>query len=261
MDTKKIVNDLVLERFARFKTADLSRFADYLFDEMSKLVKEPQDFRDLFVGDPESDSPDCGLIEKKREKGDTDSKFFFHYRPNLLEQLKKRGADIDKYDSLMKASHVLYSRLAKISERIILELDFMYPQFLIANNYMRLDPNLRHLLRILWYKPGNEVLADGHIDRSTLSLPFADSRPGLMLEGQDEPIITGPSIMHAFLGAKAEIHSGNTLRPMPHYVKSDGSNEARMAIVLFTHTFVEQGEGHVTKIVNQYKQKLRLVKG
>ncbi|MBP9851654.1 MAG: 2OG-Fe(II) oxygenase family protein [Candidatus Pacebacteria bacterium] len=261
MDTNKIIDDLVAHRFARFETKDISKFAGYLFKDMERLVKEPEEVRKQFIGDPESGSPDCGLIEKKREQGDTDSKFFFHYRPDLFTQLNKRGTDTERYTSLFQASKALYGQLVRISEKIIIDLDYRYPQFRIANNYWRMESTRRHLLRILWYKPGNEVLADAHEDRSLLTLHFADSRPGLMLEGQEKPVITEPGILHAFFGVKAGIHSGNTLTPMPHYVKSDDSSEARMAIVFFTHTFIEQGEVYVTEIVNKRKEKLKLVKG
>jgi hypothetical protein len=171
------------------------------------LTKLPKSKRSQWAittpGDREADD---GLIE--RNGGAHDHKFFFHYRDmeRLLPYLKERGLlkkDAQKHERFLAQLKTLHRNLSQDMEKVVDGLDASYPDFKIKERVQAQDKTSRGVLRLLYYKPGNEVLAKAHYDQSFLTFQVAESDPGLTIEGKKVSPVHGKIIL--FPGIKAQM--------------------------------------------------------
>ncbi len=194
--------------------------------------------------------PDDGLIERKGE-GSSDQKFFFHYRPDLLTHLLPQLTEI-KYGDLFNACAQLHDECTELASQIISEFDDQFPVFDIKAKYLLLPEDRRNVLRLLLYKPGNDILAKAHCDKAFATLCLGESHPGLFLDKATTHYAYKQDTALCFFGKKAEIVSGSRFKATPHYVKAF-SSEWRWAVVFFIHIQVDMPDSEIEKGIDKEK--------
>ncbi len=260
MDYRKIAQELSTTSTSSFLTNNFSNLAESIIRRFLDLTLETPEYRSKWLADPESKDPDLGLIERQKDMGYSDNKFFFHYRPDLVDLIRDK-VDTRVHQNFLTQLQEMHGKLAIIAENIIMKMKRQWPNFNILKSFYTSEINKRHLLRLLSYIPGERTLAAKHDDKSFLTLHIADSTPGLLLGDSEEFVETGPRKMTAFLGIKAELISGYQFASMPHRVVATDS-KPRWAMVFFTHVPVpfKDGDDLVQQIAvnrkKEYEKKL-----
>jgi hypothetical protein len=221
-----------------------------IMPDFIRLTEESEAFRTLWLVDRsrEEKKPNDGLIERTPEGG-YDSKFFFHYRLGLERYLKQQGADLRTYARFLEGMSELYEACAFASAEILIRLDQALPGFNLLDNHAALADEDRGVLRLLRYKPGSEILAKAHCDRSFLTLHMDESHSGLYLDQDRRHFVVEKDRALCFFGQKAEVITRGALPAMFHYVKATAPDEWRWAVVYFCHVDAPISEAHLTEII------------
>ena len=200
-----------------------------------RLTQEDEEFRKPWLIDlsGKANDPDDGLV-KKTGKGTDDHKFYLHYRPHTALHLFKQKADTRRYEELLDGLSELYWLSAGAGHSVFKQLDIEFPGFNFLRRHEAIHQDLRCALRLLYYKPGEKILAKAHSDQSFLTLHIDESHPGLYLHGDTQCFEVQKDRALCFFGEKAEVVTGGKLPAMMHYAKAT-SEEWRWAIVCFIH--------------------------
>ena len=192
------------------------------------------------------DKPDDGCIRRDGDDGKgklRDYKYFFHYRPELLNLLAAQGVHpTAQQRTWLNWLHVLY-QIGLCTMQINLgTLDAVMPGYNFGYGLHR----PQHRLRLLRYdlpleREKGAIIGQQHADKSFFTLHMMDSREGLRLyrEGKDDehPRLYYPVKNHVlwFPGAAVENYTGGRLRAMYHdVVETDPTQPAgRWSVVMF----------------------------
>lgn len=209
-----------------------------------------------------SEEPDNGLIERKESESQKDPKFFFHYRPNLINQLLENAVDISDHIPFLEKCDALYQSLRIQSENVMKELDLVLPGYNFHQNMLSLPEHLCYTLRLLKYKPGYRKMAKAHDDRSFGTLHVAESRPGLHFVDDQKLYEAKPDTALVFTGLKAYLHTEGVLPKHGHYVLNNENLDDRWSIVFFFHLPVQFSAGEIKKMIDygstRYEKALAL---
>lgn len=236
-----------------------SRSEQYgLIQGLKKIIDLPKEVRARWLfnlkGDTTSE-PDSGLSERGVDDG-KDHKFFFHFRPCLMDQLHGAGLNLEPHLEFLNTAHELYKRLGKKAEEVLSDMDTQLPGYDFYDRLMEREPELRYTLRFLYYKPGHEEMAQLHDDRSSLTFAVAESRPGLYFQNENNLYMPKEDQILAFNGLKAELHTNGKLKSMRHYVRNLVFSESRWAIVFFIHYRIDgMNDREVENLVLERKLK------
>lgn len=199
----------------------------------------------------EKNDPDDGLLERNGH-GNSDHKFFFHFRPGIEQYLCGQGANWRAYEPFLSRALSVYAHCANAAVQVLTLLDKAMPEFSILDRHYQLPENRRNVLRFLYYKPGNEILAKAHCDRAFGTFHLDESHSGLYLHGNKKVHQVERNNPLFFFGKKAEVLTGNKLRATPHYVKAT-SSQWRWAAVYFIHLQVEVSDAELERIIDTEK--------
>lgn len=259
------VNSLIHTGFMEVPIPGITDGIENLISGFTHLIESTKQNREVWkfwLPESQSDEPDSGLIEKRIEDG-KDPKFIFHYRPFLIEQLNEAGVDCTPHLPFLQQAHKMYSKLEELTAKTLIRLDHILPGNDFLENLYRLHPEYRrHVLRLLYYKPGYGTMAKTHDDKSFLTHHVADSRSGLhFLEDRKLYTVKKDTVL-TFTGLKAQLHTMGRLKSMPHYVLNEKLSEPRWAVVFFSHIKVDFTENEVRELIvrniEQYKKDLAL---
>jgi isopenicillin N synthase-like dioxygenase len=121
-----------------------------------------------------------GYMKKAQEKGDLDSKEYFHYNPYLEELVKNLNLSQEYLDFLdygkkifELSCQVLKKELRVMEEELPGITELLFPKNSIP----------KHALRFLLYKTAQagSFIAKGHYDKGFFTIAIAESAPGLRL--------------------------------------------------------------------------------
>jgi hypothetical protein len=224
-----------------------------IYPDLERLIESPDRIKSQWEhwlpSAANDDEPDNGLIEKSPEYGGKDPKFFFHYRPCLMKQLALARVDMELYYPMLHNMHQLYERCKYATEEILLALHNELPQYNIFSRHYSIPEYVRHVLRILYYKPGYRMMAKPHPDKSALTLHVSDSRPGLHFADDHQLHTVKPDKALAFTGMKAHILTNGLLKLNEHYVTNEFLDQPRWCCVFFTHIAVDVDDQTVRAMV------------
>ncbi|MCU0660208.1 MAG: hypothetical protein MUD00_01165 [Candidatus Pacebacteria bacterium] len=218
-----------------------------------QLTQEDEARRMQWLVDLSGDrhDPDDGLVEKNGE-GTDDRKFFFHYRPHIEHIIHANGGNTVKYGKYISLLSEIYRQCEHTFQGIIGGIDEALPGYRLLEKYMKLKPGERGVLRLLFYKPGNRILAKAHTDRNFGTLHIHESYPGLYLDDDKECFKVERDKSLVFFGEKASIETDGALKPSIHYVEATTS-EWRWSVVYFAHIECRLSQHEIEAIVKKKK--------
>lgn len=217
-----------------------------------RLIQEEETFRKKWLLDRlGNNDPDDGLIEKNG-KGLDDRKFFFHYRPDVELLLAHNNADTSGYEEFFLDLSMVYHACAPAAIDLFKALDLAMPGHHLLDKHMALPENERNVLRLLYYKPGNKILAKAHTDRNFGTFHLHESHPGLYLGNDEQYFQVERDKTLFFFGEKAGIETGGLLKPSMHYVEATTS-DWRWSVVFFIHTECSLSQKEIEEIVEKKK--------
>ena len=224
------------------------------------LIREPREYRERWqFHHPDDTEADDGLIERTGDGKDW--KFFFHWRPDLAQLLQNRGVPYHRYADLLDLSQTIYCHCESVAEDILMSVDRAVPGCQIWPRLRQCPEDRRHTLRLLVYKPGTNMLAKPHYDRSFLTLHAFETHDGLILGEKQEPYHMTPNHALAFFGFKAQIQSKGLLQSPIHYVVPT-SVKQRSSVVFFSHIRIDmpvaEFEVMIKDIATKYVESLAL---
>lgn len=173
------------------------------FLELPQVVKNQ--FKGLLIpGEPKSS---IGYELKSRKQGNKDDKEFFHYNPNLEEQLPELTSSREpKIKYFLDAARHVYSGMKKSALELACALETVSPGTI--NKFFPPGQPEHFYLRFLAYKPVDDgkKLANGHYDQSPWTLAMAESKPGLRIGTQEnpQPVIRKANHAKLFCGPNAK---------------------------------------------------------
>ena len=166
-------------------------------EELDTAAKEFISFIDLppetkkefyFKIDQNDRKAELGYLNHKREKGNTDSKEYFHYHPMVDEAF---GESVKKYSSVSSffaAAQKIYNEAVFSLAEMLDEFEKEFPG--IKKQFFPDDSYDHFFLRFLKYDNGGEgeFLAKAHYDNGSYTLAIAESAPGLRIGKSDKDL-------------------------------------------------------------------------
>lgn len=186
--------------------------------------------------------PDDGIVV--RDDDAHDKKTFFHYRPHLPDELRKRHVDTRRHHDLLEAALWQHYLCIMHMRLLACALHREIPEYHLREYFLNPRFWQRSVLRYLWYKSigtqkGDE-LAKKHFDRGCLTFHNWERFPGLEIEQGEHyvPYTAKENTILAFWGQKAEKLSNGRFEKLYHRVTNrdgESSETARMSCVFFGH--------------------------
>ncbi|HVN26302.1 MAG TPA: hypothetical protein VMT99_01445 [Candidatus Paceibacterota bacterium] len=223
------------------------------FQRFLKEVSEDERARWSFNGEGNEDpdgSPDDGYIPRKGEmKGDGDrydEKDIFHFRPRLLDFLKQNDVNYEPWRPWLNKCLTLYRLCFGKEAELLLDIDRLKPGYDCLRQFVDLEADQLHVLRIVQYVPHGSVddntVGKKHLDRNFLTFQIAESRPGLRYfpDGSDDPVVYKAQHDHvlAFPGRKFAKNTGGEVPALAHDIVNVGECDpttGRWSVIFFGH--------------------------
>lgn len=222
-----------------------------VMDGFFKFLTQTPCKRAWTIYDPAQGEPDLGYLPRRgKANHDTpgatyDRKHLFHYRPDLLDELTRRGIPFRSELPWIKACGELFKACqGALNQFIDEQISPRFPQTpfrSLTEGADRPGAEGRNILRLIVYFPApsavpGTLIAKPHQDRSAFTLHVDENEPGLHTgktlwqTSQSQALI--------FPGKKAWSLTQGKLAPLTHHVEVTSSTSAkrRTAIVYFAHT-------------------------
>lgn len=185
-----------------------------VFDWFTKLPKTDQD--KWLVDFSHGKDPDDGLII--RGGGLHDLKAFFHFRPRIIEELKKQDAPFVTDGTVLRFFedfNFLHKQLLDLFKVTMQTLDAMYPGYDFVKKIPE-DPNQALVIRLIKYPEGskvhNGILAKAHYDQNFCSIHLHETQPGLFFgESAEIPFVSDLKKAALFFSSKAQVVTGGNI--------------------------------------------------
>ena len=246
------------KRSAEIRQLTLDVISD--FEKLVALNKEARSKWEIIAED--QTCPDDGLIEKNG--GVFDHKFFFHYKDErrMFDHLKNNLPDFGKWEIFLRKSDKLHKILNEEMSIFLEAFNKKYPEYDLLQKVISQPKEDRGVLRLLYYKPGHELMAQHHFDQSLFTFHVADSHPGLVFDANERDIYHPENNnLLIFPGMKAEIATKSFFKARLHGVVKNGlsPDRGRWSVVFFFHCCVGKSSNEMSQIVKR-ESKIALQK-
>lgn len=199
---------------------DLNRRVRALWREfVARPQAEKEKFTLKMLWTPDEEGPDDGWVPKNGQPtvtgGAYDRKEFFHWRPFLAKELRRRGIPLDaRMEEWFRLSAALTRRCRALTLQIYKAMDAVLPGYGFAKRHFgdkELDAD--SVLRMLFYDLPRHIgqeLGKLHIDRNFITLHLAESHPGCIIhDGDSETLLRcEDGVIVIFAGRKAQLLTG-----------------------------------------------------